>query len=89
MRSLFPGIDPYLEHPIFWSSFHTRLMVAIADVLAPDLRPRYYVDVETRTYQDFEGEEAEEELLVGRQFYRLTLYSPCMRTWNRRQEVKR
>jgi hypothetical protein len=66
MRSPFPGIDPYLEHPVFWSSFHTRLMVAIADALAPDLRPRYYVDVETRTYQELEGEEAEEdELLVG------------------------
>jgi hypothetical protein len=69
MQSPFPGIDPYLEHPIFWSSLHTRLMVAIADALAPDLRPRYYVEVETRTYQEFEGEEAEEdeedELLVG------------------------
>jgi hypothetical protein len=66
MRSPFPGIDPYLEHPIFWSSFHTRLMVAIADALAPDLRPRYYVEVETRTYQELEGEEDEEdELLVG------------------------
>jgi hypothetical protein len=67
MRSPFPGIDPYLEHPVFWSSFHTRLMVAIADALAPDLRPRYYVDVETRTYQELEGEEAEaeDELLVG------------------------
>jgi Protein of unknown function (DUF4058) len=66
MRSPFPGIDPYLEHPIFWSSFHTRLMVAIADALAPGLRPRYYVDVETRTYQEHEDEEAEEEdVLVG------------------------
>jgi hypothetical protein len=66
MRSPFPGFDPYLEHPIFWLSFHTRLMVAIADALAPDLRPRYYVEVETRTYQELEGEEDDDdELLVG------------------------
>jgi hypothetical protein len=66
MRSPFPGIDPYLEHPIFWSSFHTRLMVAIADALAPDLLPRYYVEVETRTYQELDAEEEDDdELLVG------------------------
>jgi hypothetical protein len=35
MRSPFPGMNPYLEQPAFWSSFHTRLMVAIADTVAP------------------------------------------------------
>jgi hypothetical protein len=41
-------------------------MVAIADDLAPDLRPNYYVEVETRTYRDQEGSENEEdELLIG------------------------
>lgn len=63
MPSPFPGMDPYLESPIFWSSFHTRLMVAIADTLAPELRPKYYIDVETRTYQD--QDETKDELLVG------------------------
>ncbi|WP_255516176.1 DUF4058 family protein [cf. Phormidesmis sp. LEGE 11477] len=42
MASPFPGMDPYLEQSAFWSSFHTRLMVAIADALAADLRPTYY-----------------------------------------------
>ena len=66
MPSPFPGMNPYLEHPAFWSSFHTRLMVAIADALAPDLRPKYYIEVETRTYRDHEGGENEEdELLIG------------------------
>lgn len=41
MPSPFPGINPYLEHPAFWSSFHTRLMVAIADIVAPQLRSNY------------------------------------------------
>lgn len=58
MPSPFPGMDPYLEQPTFWSSFHSRLIVAIADTLAPQLRPNYFVEVETRTYTDT-------ELLVG------------------------
>jgi Protein of unknown function (DUF4058) len=62
MRSPFPGFDPYLEYPAFWSSFHTRLMVAIADVIEPQLSPNYYVEVESRTYQSDEGDE---ELLIG------------------------
>jgi len=54
-------MNPYLEHPAFWSSFHTRLLVAIADTLAPDLRPNYYIEVETRIYQD----QDEDEVSVG------------------------
>lgn len=61
MPSPFPGMDPYLEQPAFWSSFHSRLIVAVADALAPQLRPRYYVEVETRTYTDT----VDGELLVG------------------------
>lgn len=62
MPSPFPGMNPYLEHPAFWSSFHTRLMVAIADAIEPQLSSHYYVDVETRTYQ---SDESDEELLIG------------------------
>ena len=62
MPSPFPGMDPYLEQPTFWSSFHSRLIVALADALAPQLRPRYYVEVETRTYTDTPDGG---ELLVG------------------------
>jgi Protein of unknown function (DUF4058) len=63
MPSLFPGMNPYLEQPAFWASFHTRLLVAIADELAPRLRPNYYIEVETRTYQI--QDDGEDELLVG------------------------
>lgn len=62
MPSPFPGMDPYLEYPAFWSSFHTRLMVAIADAITPQLGSQYYVEVESRTYQ---SDEANEELLIG------------------------
>jgi Protein of unknown function (DUF4058) len=50
MSSVFPGMDPYLEYPAFWSSFHTRLMVAIAESLEPQLGSQYYVEVESRTF---------------------------------------
>lgn len=62
MPSPFPGMNPYLEQPAFWSSFHTRLMVAIADTIEPQLGSHYYVDVETRTYQ---SDESDEEILIG------------------------
>lgn len=61
MVSPFPGMDPYLEQAIFWSEFHSRLIVAIADALAPSLLPQYYVAVETRTYMNG----TDEEVLVG------------------------
>lgn len=61
MASPFPGMDPYLEQAAFWSSFHTRLIVAIADTIAPNLRPHYYVEVETRTYKDV----PDGEILIG------------------------
>ena len=50
MPSPFPGMDPYLEQPVFWSSFHSRVIVAIADAIEAMLDPQYYVEVETRTY---------------------------------------
>ena len=54
-------MDPYLEQAIFWSEFHSRLIVAIADALAPSLLPKYYIAVETRTDWDSTGD----DLLVG------------------------
>jgi hypothetical protein len=41
-------MDPYLERPSFWPGVRLLLIVAIADDLAPRLRPRYYVEVEER-----------------------------------------
>jgi hypothetical protein len=51
MPTPFPGMDPYLEHHDLWQAVHSRLIVALADYLAPRLRPRYYVDVKLRTYR--------------------------------------
>lgn len=42
MASPFPGMDPYLEQATLWPEFHSRLIVALADVLAPSLLPKYF-----------------------------------------------
>lgn len=62
MLSPFPGMDPYLEHPELWPEVHNRLIVAIADSLAPKLRPKYRVAIEKRTYLT----SGEDLIFVGR-----------------------
>jgi hypothetical protein len=59
MPSPFPGMDPYLEQSIFWSSFHFRLIGGIAAAIEPQLSLQYYLEVETRTYQ------SDEQILIG------------------------
>ena len=61
MSSPFPGMDPYLEQPDLWPEVHSRLLVAIADCLGPQLRPKYRVAIEKRVYEDIQG-----NLFVGR-----------------------
>jgi hypothetical protein len=46
----FPGIDPYLEHPVLWEGLHARLVVAVANQLQPRLDPRYIASVEERVF---------------------------------------
>ncbi|MBL8796613.1 MAG: DUF4058 family protein, partial [Planctomycetia bacterium] len=50
MNAPFPGMDPYLEHPVLWTSLHTRLIVAFANLLGAQIRPRYVATVEERVY---------------------------------------
>jgi Protein of unknown function (DUF4058) len=54
-------MNPYLEHPDFWSEVHHRFITAIADEIAPFLRPKYYAAIEKRTYLS----ESEDSVLVG------------------------
>ena len=51
MPTPFPGMDPYLEQRALWPDVHNRLIVTLADDLAPRLRPRYVIAVEERTYR--------------------------------------
>lgn len=50
MSMIFPGMDPYLEHPQIWPGVHSRLVVYLADQLQPLLRPRYVAAVEERVF---------------------------------------
>jgi hypothetical protein len=54
-------MDPYLEHPALWPGVHTWLIATLADLLRPQVTPRYYVAVEERFYVADEAEVA----LVG------------------------
>ena len=55
MATPFPGMDPYLERSDVWPDVHNRLIVALADYLAPRVRPRYYVSIEQRAYKQESG----------------------------------
>jgi hypothetical protein len=46
----FPGMDPYLEHPVLWEGVHARLIVTIANQLQPKLDPRYITSIEERVF---------------------------------------
>ena len=50
MRSPFPAMDPYLEHPELWPDVHHGLIEALRDSLAPQVRPTYRVAIEKRVY---------------------------------------
>ena len=50
MNYPFPGMDPYLEHPVLWEGVHARLIVAIANHLQPKLDPRYIASIEERVF---------------------------------------
>ncbi|MEL7144010.1 MAG: DUF4058 family protein [Cyanobacteria bacterium J06631_9] len=58
---MFPGMDPYLESPELWPEVHSRLIVAIADTLNPQILPKYRASIEQRVY-DLDSDDF---LLVG------------------------
>ena len=62
MPSPFPGMDPYLEGPL-WTNVHTQISVEIARQLAPRLRPRYVPLTEKRFLLGTPG--AEDGLFVA------------------------
>jgi Protein of unknown function (DUF4058) len=62
MSSPFPGMNPYLENPELWSGVHSRLIISLADILSPQLRPKYFVAVEERIYESTNNDDT---ILVG------------------------
>ncbi|MEL6351947.1 MAG: DUF4058 family protein [Cyanobacteria bacterium J06627_28] len=51
-KPVFPGMNPYLEHPGIWPEVHYGLMGALMRFLNPQLTPKYRVAVEKRVYMD-------------------------------------
>jgi hypothetical protein len=47
---IFPGMDPYLEDPLFWPGVHSALVVYLRDRLQPHLPPRYVAAIEERVF---------------------------------------
>ncbi|NET85102.1 MAG: DUF4058 family protein [Moorea sp. SIO1F2] len=64
MPSIFPGMDPYLEHPDLWPEVHHWLISLIAEYLIPQVRPKYKVAIEKRIYQVNQTNQ-DDVLLVG------------------------
>lgn len=50
MPSPFPGFDPYLEDPAFWSDFHTRFINTWCEAIAEALPPHYEAGIADRVY---------------------------------------
>ena len=60
MPSPFPGMDPYIEDDVFWSGFHTTMIVAISASITKALPAGYYADVEQHVWlqdEDFDVRE--------------------------------
>jgi hypothetical protein len=50
MSMIFPGMDPYLEHPAGWQGVHNSMVVYIRDQLQPQLLPRFVASLEARVF---------------------------------------
>lgn len=48
MLSPFPGMDPYLESPAFWSDFHARFTTHWCDVLSESLPSNYEARIDEK-----------------------------------------
>jgi len=48
MPSPFPGMDPYLEERALWPDVHQRMITYIAEVLQPQIRPKYVARIGER-----------------------------------------
>jgi hypothetical protein len=49
MPSPFPGMDPFIEGQK-WRDFHTTLITVVRELLLPQVRPRYVVDIQEDVY---------------------------------------
>jgi hypothetical protein len=55
MPSPFPGVDPFIESQK-WEDFHTTFIGVLRELLVPQVRPQYVVDVERYRYVTRDGD---------------------------------
>lgn len=61
MPDMFPGMNPYLEHPDLWPEIHPQLITALANLLQEEVSDRYSVLIRQRVYRV----SGEDSLVVG------------------------
>ena len=64
MPSPFPGMDPFIEGQR-WRDFHTRFVTVLSEMLTPEVRPRYVVEVEEYVYLAREEEDPDRVIEPG------------------------
>ncbi|MFO0810157.1 MAG: DUF4058 family protein [Gemmataceae bacterium] len=55
---IFPGMDPYLEDPVGWQSFHNTFVYVMKQHLKPLLGPRYVARLDARVLIDGPDEDS-------------------------------
>ena len=70
MPSPFPGMNPYLENPDVWSTFHLQALATMAERLSAKVRPEYLVHLEAHLWIheriDDEVKRLSKRRLIGR-----------------------
>ena len=61
MPAMFPGMNPYLEHPDIWPEIHPRFVAALAELLEKEVSERYSIIIRKRVYRV----SGEDSLVVG------------------------
>ncbi len=61
MPAMFPGMNPYLEHPDLWPEIHPQFIGELARLLQKDVSERYSVLIRQRVYRV----SGEDSLVVG------------------------
>ncbi|OAI46432.1 hypothetical protein AYO44_11415 [Planctomycetaceae bacterium SCGC AG-212-F19] len=75
MPSPFPGMNPYLENDDAWHDFHERFCPACAEIISPQVRPKYIVKLDQHIY--LHEKSADERLLLGRSDVQITQQVPA------------
>ena len=64
MPSPFPGIDPYLENPVYWGGVHAKLIAAISDTLNLMLPEGYFAEIDEHVW--LQAEEPDDNQVLGK-----------------------